>query len=443
MIRVVASLAIVLVFLFNAEANTLEDLLKIAEQKDYKLTSLLYRKEAGKYRTEQFRAQRRPQFSISTYFGWQEYKPYYSSEVRRTLKYYYLVLRQPVYHPEIKAKIEQSELYSKVDELKVQQEKQYIKYLVVTTLLHLSYSKTKKLLYSKLINLEFERLKRLEELIKRKKETQDTLFNIEKSYQDAKFGLRESEIEVDSALKNLELIVGKLKSKPTLNLIDSLEPFLNKAEELKGDIANNFEVRIAEENIKIARSEIDVRSYNRYPKVDLSLSYSYTSSSAISVASRDKRAAITVDFPLYQGGLVTAQKLEALALEKAAVAERENTLREKRTQLEDSLERLRKATENLKYLKEKLRIDEKLITLNREGLKLGAKTVFDLLNSKESYLKDKLSALEEVHKGLTAYLEVLYLTANLTEDNLRFANSWFNWENAEIEISNRTCKEGL
>jgi len=424
------SLFLVVAFILTNQAFALglEDLIKRAEENDYKLLSLLHRVKAGKYRVEQVKAQYRPQVSFTTYYGWQEYKPYYSDEVRQLLKYYYLSLKQPIYRPEILAKLKQTKLYSEVDSLRVLQERQYARYLLVTNLIHLAYSKRKKALYSELLSLEEKRLIEAKELQEKELLPVDSLMEIEKSYEEARFGLREANLEIQSISSNLALLIGDWGEEQPFLLLDvPLTTLYARGEKLKRDINQNLEVKIAKKNVEIAKSEIEVRKYGRYPKVDLSLSYSYTSSSAISVASRDKRAAIIIEIPLYQGGYLTAQKLEAEELRKAVEAEVKAVLKEKELQFEDSLNRLEQAAEKLKYLQKRLEKDEEILEVVRQGVERRLKTVFDLLEQKRKVINDRLLILEEVYTGLLAYVELLYLSANLDLSNLEIVNSSLEW----------------
>jgi len=410
---------------FGAE---LEALIKKAERNDYKLKSLLYKVKAGKYRVDQAKAQYHPQITFTTYYGWQEYKPYYSSEIRQVLKYYFLSLKQPVYHPEILAKIKQTKLYMEVDSLQASQEREYIRYLLITNLLYLSYSYKKEELYRNLIDVERARLALGKELFKKKLLTADSLIDIEKSYEDARYGFRNAVLESGAALNNLELLLGNWEGeKPILKLNVPIDVLANYGGRLKSEIRKNSEVRIAEKNVEIADSELSIRKYERYPKVDLSLSYSYTSSSAISVASRDKRAAITIEIPIYGGGYYSARRLEAEELKKSAEADKISVLKEKEKQFEDSYSRLREAAEKQRYLQLKLQKDKELLKITQEGVESKVKTVFDLLEKKENILNDKLQILKEVHKGLDAFVELLYVTANLDLPHLKVVESSIHW----------------
>jgi len=266
------------------------------------------------------------------------------------------------------------------------------------------------------------------ELLEKKLFTADSLIDIEKSYVDVRYGFRNAVLEAEAASKNLELLLGDWGGeKPVLKLNVPIDVLANYGDRLRSEIKRNFEVRIAEKNVEIADSELSIRKYERYPKVDLSLSYSYTSSSAISVASRDKRAAVTIEIPIYGGGYYSARRLEAEELKKSAEADKVSVLKEKEKQFEDSFSKLREAAEKLRYLQLKLQKDKKLLKITQEGVESKVKTVFDLLERKRDILNDKLQILEEVHKGLVAFVEILYVTANLDVPHLKAVESSIHW----------------
>ena len=112
----------------------IDKLLDRAEKNDFKLKSLKYQEKAKEYQIEQYKSQYKPQINFSSYLGWQEYKPYYGDKTQQTLQYYYLSLKQPIYRPEILSQIKISKTYKDIATLKVNQEKQYIRYVFFNTL---------------------------------------------------------------------------------------------------------------------------------------------------------------------------------------------------------------------------------------------------------------------------------------------------------------------
>ncbi|ADY73956.1 outer membrane efflux protein [Desulfurobacterium thermolithotrophum DSM 11699] len=415
----------------TAFSASLEELVHKAESNDFKLRSLKHKVKAREYQIQQVISQYKPQLSFSTYFGWQEYKPYYGGLIKQKLKYYYLTLKQPVYRPEIISKLKQTKIYKKIDTLKVQQEKQYIRYFLLTTMLHLAYAKRKVELYTKLLSFEKEKYREALKLKDKEFISKEDFLRVEKEYEDAYISFKDAQIELDSFVSSLRNLLGSTDYQNLVSPLNEELEIKNLGLTLdynawKKDLGKNIEIKIAEKNVKIAEIEIKRRGYERYPKVDLQLSYSYASSSAISVASNDKRIALTLDFPIYQGGYVSALKLEALELKKAAFEDLKQIKKEKSMQLDDSWHKLKQAEEKIKNLKRKLLNDYKIYKVIKKALEKGLKTEIDLKNQEVEIVRDKILLNEEVHTFSTAYVELLYLTSNLDFKNIKKLNCFLS-----------------
>jgi len=404
----------VLLFVVNSEAFDLDLFLKKAEENDYALKVLLLKEKAGKERIEQAKGRYYPQVTATAYYGWQEYKPYYANEIRQTLKYYFLSLRQPIFRKDLLEKIKQSKASLEVERLKTLQEKQYVKYVTLINLIDYAYSNSKIKLYRELVKLEKEKLDVLEKLFKRKLASKEDIeltkreiiANQEKIEHYS--GLRDTTAEV------LKISTG-MKVPKDLNLMmnyNTIEKIALIAKSLGKKIGNNLELKIAKANIKVAEFELRARRAQRLPRLDFSLSYSYTSSSAISVASRDKRAALTLEIPIYQREM-TAQEMEALALKRASELQVKATLNEKKRQFAEEIGKIRQALAELSFLKERKKSDIKLLEFKEESLKRGIKTELDVLEQKRILLNDELEVYDQLKILLSSFVDLLYLTSSV------------------------------
>ncbi len=415
-----------LIFNCNAFGFNLSNLLSKVEKEDFKISSLFFRVKADKYRVRQAKSQYLPHVSFTAYLGWERYKPYYSDEVQQTLKYYYLTLNQPVYHPEIFEKIKQTEIYSEIDRLKLKQEKQYIRYYLLVNLINDAYAERKKELYRELLYVEKVRLAAVKALYSKKFLSLDDVLAVQKDIAEVESKVRESELESKVASDTLTLILKGWNETIYLNSRVSLENLLNVARTLKKNLNNNCEIQIAKLNLKVAEKEMDIRKKERYPKVDLSLSYSYTTTSAISVASRDKRAFLTFSVPIFQGGYLFSRISEAKDLEKSALFDLKSTEREKEIQFKNSLNRLETAASSQKYLIEQLKNDVAILKVVKKQADLGLKNRIDVLEQKKKIIEDEISLTEEVKRGLTGYVELLYLTTNVESKYLNLFTPFFS-----------------
>ena len=173
------SLVVLLLIVGFSQAANIEDLIKKALENDFKAKSLKYQYEASIYKTKQEESQKKPQILFNSYLGWQQYNPYYGGEKSQILKYYYIALKQVVFRPQIDISIVQSKIREKIAKLKLEQEKQYIKYLFFNLLYDYLYNKEKLHLINKLYKTKKRQLSLLKKLYINKKATKEDLIRVE------------------------------------------------------------------------------------------------------------------------------------------------------------------------------------------------------------------------------------------------------------------------
>jgi len=421
-----ASIFLVLFFISFSNTNA-EDILDKAIEKvltnDYKLKSLEYQEKAKEYQIKQAKSGYKPQVNISSYLGWQRYKTYYSGEESQTLKYFYIALRQPIYKPDVSKRVKQSRYYKEMVSLKKEQEKQYIKYIFLTVYFDYISYREKLEIQKSIYSLYKRRYILLSKLYKYKRTTKNVLLSAESDYQNSYIDLKNIQIDIETARKALYLMLGDERFVELL----SIYKFNNNLEELdlnydyekwKKLLKNNYEIREAITNIKIAKEEINIRKYQRYPKVDLEVSYRYSSTSAVSVASDDKRIALVMDFPIYQGGYVKNYVLEAKELKKAAQMDLRSLEQEKQLNLKDYWQELIKARKNIILLRKQLKTEQKLLRVVKLGKEKGVFTELDLINQKIRLLNVRKRLLDEANKLSLAYIKLLYITSSLDDKGL-------------------------
>ena len=416
--RVKSIIAKILLLFSISSADTLDDILKMAENADYKLKSLYAEEKAKEYRIQQSKAQYKPQITFSSYIGWQQFKPYYGGQEEQFLQYYYLSLRQPVYRPQILSKIRLSKLDKKIANLKIEQEKQYIKYYTLNLLLDFAYYKEKLDLVIQLRDLHNEKLQILKKMFEKNKVPKEIVLDAEDSYLKSYISYKEALIDYRNQKKAINLVVDEnLESILFLSLNKDINLNLYNTDyySWEKELENNFEVQLAKVNIDIANEEIKSRKYTTHPTVDLEFSYRYASTSAISVASEDKRIAFTVDFPIYQGGFAKAYILEAKQLKISAMMQLKDIKRQNEFYLKDSWFKMYKAKKNIPQLKKQLSMNLKKFTYLKKSYEKRIKTKLDLINQEISLVNIKLNLLEKLHNFSVSYVKLLYLTGQIND----------------------------
>jgi len=407
---------------FEEEVDPIDLALGMVLQNDYKLRSLFYQEMAKHYQIEQARSGFRPQISISSYLGWQRYKSYYGSETDQTLKYFYIAFIQPLYKPEVSKKVKQSQYYKEIATLRRILEEQSIKYTFFSTYIDYLTNVEKLKLQKKINSLLKKKYRLIKKLYSLKKTTKPVLLNTESEYLNSYINLKNISYDVKAREEMLSLLIGDKKYVDLLKNYRVNPSFQNinyDYDYWETELKNNLEIKEATLNIKAAKEEINIRKYQRYPKVNLELSYRYSSTSAISIASDDKRIALTLDFPLYQGGYVKNSVLEAKELEKAALMDLKSIENQKKQELKDAWMKMIKAKKNINMLKNQLNTEIKLLKIIKIGRKKGVFTEIDVIDQQVKVLRVKQNIVSEIDNFILAYLNVLFLTSKLDEKGVK------------------------
>jgi len=418
-----------LLFLSIANANLLDDILKKAESSDYKLKSLIAEEKAKEYVIKQNKSKYKPQITFSSYIGWQQFKPYYGSQKEQFLQFYYLSMKQPIYKPQILSQIKISKLEKKLAKIKVEQEKQYIKYYTLNLLLDYVYYKDKLNTIIELKNLQKEKLTLLNKLHLKKLIDSQTLLDAEETYLNTRIQYKEALIDYRNIKKALNLITDE-------NLEPILYLSLNKNVDLsifeedyyfwEKNLDKNFEIKYAKVNVEIAEEEIKNRKLVNHPNIDLELSYRYSSTSAVSIASDDKRVALIIDLPIYQGGFANSYLLEAKQLKISAQMQLKDTKRNNLFLLKDYWFEMYKSKNDISNIKKQINIRNEKLEFIKKGYERKIKTKIDVVNQQISLLNAKLNLIEKLHSFSVSYIKLLYLTGQINKESINKVKSLFD-----------------
>lgn len=192
------------------------------------------------------------------------------------------------------------------------------------------------------------------------------------------------------------------------------EPFLKKKE-----IFKNYSLKSLKFKIKAAKYELKTRKFYRWPKLDLQASYTYSTSTAVSIAVTDKRIMLSLTIPIYSGGRYGDAVKEAEYLLKAS---RESFNSAKRN-----------LVENFNFYKTNLEKDLKYLSYDRDIIKQilqeidvymgfvekGFRPNYELLEKKISLLEAKINFVNDIQSLLNNFLNLLYIQSAIESKNLK------------------------
>lgn len=410
-----------LLFTSSVFSKDLVSVFKTFDKLDWKIKAYKHRVRAARFRIEQSKAQKGFQFSLSSYLGRQSYKSYYGTTSVQTLKYYYAALSKPLYYPLVDAEISKREEeweYSKIELKKTTLDLH--KYLL-QKFLDLKFNTKIRTFYETYLNLLEEKKILLEKLIQKKRATDLDLINAELSLIDIKEKIHFLNSKINADKEELIAYLGRqLVNELNVLSVKRINPL--ELSSLIGEVKRrkSVDISLAEKNVQIAKKELLRRKYLRYPRIDLQLSYSYTSSSAISIASTDKRISLILNFPVFQGGYVTAEKLEALENLKYY----QNDLKDKIRDVEVKSSVLKR--DFLSKLKEMELLESKIKLLSRklkevnEGVNVKIFSKFDYLKAKEDLINTEISYWQTFQSAVSDLVDYYYVSQDNDYFLLRF-----------------------
>lgn len=404
-----------------SEGAEIDKLTQKVVENDFKLKSLMYHEKAYEYKIDQAKAGYKPKISVTSYFGWDKYRPYYlQRDISQNLGYYYLSISQPIYNPQVFPQIRQSKYYKDVASLKVMQEKSYVKYIFFDTLINYIITKENVDRYKQMVELAQEKLKLLTILYTEKKITQTDLSNGEIEY----LNYSNQYANILSTLEYLKMVLTNLVGKESIVEIDNIgiqfnfpiDRFFVDIVDIERDIVNNFEIRIAQKNIDIAKEEIDIRRYKGYPRIDLEAIYLKSSTTSVSIAKHDQRINLNFNYPIYQGGYVKALVMEAQELLKVAEMDYNQTKKDNLQKIYDVYRDYKSAYRSIPELKLKVEESLRVYEKTKEGFKSKAATKIDMINSQLNLLKSEIDLRTTFYNYLSGYTKIRFLTGKTEFD---------------------------
>jgi len=151
------------------------------------------------------------------------------------------------------------------------------------------------------------------------------------------------------------------------------EPWLEKAWQ------NNLGLQVADSSIEAARRSAQSARAGHYPTLDLNANYDTAGANISGDLGDTGVVALSLNLPLYQGGLTSSQTREAEALLDQAMQDRQDTLLAVTQQTRSLLRSLRTNVESVKARAQSIRSGETALEATQEGFKVGTRNVVDVL----------------------------------------------------------------
>lgn len=392
--------------------------LALAHEPAFRVAS--YKTEAVGETIRQAKSKFFPQAQLSVSGGKYAYEAYYNhigmSEIYKT---YALSLTQPLYHPEYLRVFEQTQTRfdAATEDLKKQSQqlglnvvRSYIKILQADgnvsrntaqlKFLQAKYARAKEMFVLGLVN----RIDLLDAKVARDKANADCAV--------AKRQLEAAKVQLS------HMIARPFESVPQRKVSSGIDALINNKEYWTALLSDNPDIKIAEFSNKMAKDEVDIRAYDHYPKIDLSLGRSENYTGDPVAHKYDNKALVQLSLPLYQGGYTTSRVQEAMLSLHATVAgiadarksalDRLEDLWVEKLSLHDSVQVFREAEQSLALY----------VKAVQQGEQEGIRSNVDVLEAQAKYEAVRIDLDGALYSLLVNQLALLDLTGHLSLETL-------------------------
>jgi outer membrane protein len=214
--------------------------------------------------------------------------------------------------------------------------------------------------------------------------------------------------------------IGELEGlRPGLQL-EGPEP-ARESDWVEGARRDSYPVQQAALSSEIARREIDLQRYARYPTVDLTSSVAHTRNSQASlVGVRSNSATIGVELavPIYTGGAISARVRQAAATHERALADLETTRRGSEQAARQAFLGLTSGLAQVRALEAAERSSQLALESNLLGYQVGVRINIDVLNAQQQLFTTRRDLARARYDVLVNGLRLKETGGTLEEDDL-------------------------
>jgi len=400
-----------------ADGLTLSKSYEAALNYEAKIKSLGYQQKVKKIEIDMAESRLYPQIDAS---GTYQRRRYEYRGVNRDENYhsYSISLNQMLYHPEVLAQIESSELQYDLSSLNLTKQKQLIAYNITDTYLQILRIKNSIKVAEAYLDTARVHYQQIE------KKFQLRLAN-KMDYLESKVLLKEAEIRVEQERSSLMVSKMRLKSLTgievgTLPDVDFESIDVTKLSlDNQASLGNSLELGRAQKSFELSKKDIDISEFGHYPKLDLRGSFSNLSSKEIiNEYQDDRRVMLTLSIPIYKGGYVSSEIQKNKLLLSAASQNMEDIKREESVKYDEFKAQYYVAMNNILLYKEsKLSAKAYLDSVNLAYEK-GLKSILDVEDAKKKFTETQYKLIDSIYQLIRAYTGVLNITGKMDEEHL-------------------------
>lgn len=191
----------------------------------------------------------------------------------------------------------------------------------------------------------------------------------------------------------------------------------------------NPELKARALSVEIGQQEINKAKAGHYPRLDITASYSKSTSDSINTIDQEyKTRAIgfQVSIPLYSGGAVSASTRQAVANREKARAELQAETDKALLELRKNYDQLASSVSRITALEKAAESGKLLVTATEQSIKGGVRINLDLLDAQRQLSTTQRDLAQARYTYVLAYLKLRAAAGTLSGDDVREMSAYFH-----------------
>jgi outer membrane protein len=406
-------LAIFLLYSYSsAKVLTISDAYNLALQNSKSIKSSEYQIEANKQQLDQARAEFYPQIYLSASYGKKEYD---ASGTGR-LSNYTLSFNESIYDATKINRIDVTKSKIKLDNFKVEFQKQELAQTIFKIYMDILKSKNKIEVYNAYINAKKKRVELLNKKLEMSLGNKTDLLQGEVDYHFSRMDLRrEKKLIRVNELKLKHLTGIKSIELPTIDFDRVTDEVVAKMRDAIESSNNQFDSNLKLEqskmNLDLSAKEIKQAKSAHMPTISVNAQYSKINAEAkVSSLENTKSIMLQIQVPIYQGGAVesrvTASKLSYSSAQEDLLQVQD----EIKEEYEENLATFDASSKSLPLYTESLNSARAYLNSIQQSVNAGLKSSLDLNDAKSKLYEVKYRFVENIYDMINAYIDLLVVT---------------------------------
>ena len=232
------------------------------------------------------------------------------------------------------------------------------------------------------------------------------------------------EQQLTIARQQLALSIGENPSSPfvmpQLDAQKLLARFLPSQKELDAAIDQNLVVKSRAVSVAMASSDLEIRSSDHYPTLNLGAFYANTQSSSYFAQKGDDRVIyLEMNLPLYQGGYVDSRVREGQARLKSSQNDEVSARRDASKKIQTQLSTLTSSAERLKAIDKAIESGKIYLDSVEEGFRLGLRDMNEVSRAKEKLFSSRRDKISTTIGFMRSIIQLYAETAMLDDGFIR------------------------